>query len=293
MPTVIQPAAVSRVLEIFAGGSQHDRLALTRLAPDVRSFFSDALESTGRTLGVGSEAVRAQATLATLTRFIWSLVPSRLLGGDSPDFRRLAEEVLLQRIGEFAGSDIVSRNLAVIFKRIRRYARTGRTATSLDLDQIRHQGILVRQSGRCNHCLYEFGPDLYRYAGEEDGISVTEYRPIQGEIALSQTYRKPELDHIIPLVFGGDQEENWQILCATCNRGKSDQVSYFFNVNSLNSNRLADLYSLTSGKRYATIAEARGVTPPEISAGDGRFYRIHKRDFSGLLNIENLVARYG
>lgn len=287
---VMHANALAKVLAIFVGGSRSDRLDLASFAKRSRMFFSDELESTGRVVG-SAEVIRAQAAITALTRFVWSVVPPGLLGGGSPDFRRLAEGVLRQRLGNFDGDAEVARDLAVVFKRVRQYAKFGRRATSLDLDTVRHRILLESQSGRCNHCLYEFGDDYYRFTIEEEGVVASPYVAVEGEVVLSPLYRRPELDHIIPLVFGGDSESNWQILCATCNRGKSDQISYFFGLAVPSSNRVSDLEDLTAGKRYAVIAETRSGGTAAVSEGDGAFYRIFRKDPAGYLNVDNLVAR--
>lgn len=292
MNAIFQPLALSNLLFVFAEGSYSDRLAVARLGPGTRTFYSDALEASGRLLNAGAETFRAQATIAAVARLTWSLVPARLIDSPSPDIRGLAEKALLSRFGEFDGFDAVSRHLTIVFKRIRQYAREGRRAMSLDLDLIAHQQIFERQNGRCNHCQYEFKGDLYSYAVEEDAVVATRYNPLPGEIALEKTFRRPELDHIVPLILGGDSPQNWQILCKSCNLGKSDQITYIFSLAGQNYNRVEHLFGLTAGKRYAVIAESifSGVLPTEPL--DGKWYRIFKKDKLGLSNPENLVAHY-
>lgn len=291
--TVAQPTALTTLLSLFANGEREDRLALARLQGKCRILYSDALEASGRLLSSGTESFRAQATLLALSRMIWSLVPARLLDSPSPDFESLAHRALVERLGAFDGVEASARYLSIVFKRIKKYAHYGRRSTSLDLDTITHKRLLLAQNGRCNHCLYEFGSDHYIYAAEDDGVLSRPYAPKIGEVHLEHTYRKPELDHIIPLVLGGDSEENWQILCKSCNAGKSDQFSYIFLLSGHASNRLSHLFELTAGKRYAIIAEtiAKGESP-NICPGDGGFYRVFKVCEQGMANPENLLARY-
>ena len=155
---------------------------------------------------------------------------------------------------------------------------------------ITHRRLLDDQRGRWNHCLYEFGATDHFYAIEDDGLPAESDALVDGELALSQTFRRPELDHIIPVILGGDGESNWQILCRSCNAGKSDQISYMSAMLGQSYNRLGHLYQLTAGKRYAIIAEAS--VEFETPKGDGRHFRVFKKEYSGLANPENLHAVY-
>lgn len=204
----------------------------------------------------------------------------------------MAEKALINRLGEFEGIDAAARHLTVVFKRIRQYARGGRRSISLDLERVAHRELYDHQRERCNHCRYEFDSDHYLYAAEEEDVVTTKYFPVLGEVALDRTYRRPELDHIVPVMLGGDSPQNWQILCRSCNSGKSDQISYMFSLTGQSYNRLAHLFELTSGKRYAVIAEAIAKGLPVTAPGDGQFYRIFKLQENGLANPENLTARY-
>lgn len=290
MPGYCQPDSLVKLLSLFAEGSRYERSSLSRLQGDARSYFSDSLENSGRLMIAGSELYRAHATISTLMRLVWSLVPVKLLNAPSPDFRSLAKRALHDRFGEFQRSEEAVRYLTTVFKRIRKYARAGRDASSLDFELMTHRELLVEQQGRCAHCLYEFKADNYFYAPEEDGISVVHEMPLDGEITLSRTLRKPELDHIIPLILGGDNPDNWQILCKSCNAGKSDQVSYLTGVMGSSQNRVGHLLHLTTAKRYAVLVDAPDAI--DLRSGDGKYMRIFKKDEAGFANPENLIAKY-
>jgi hypothetical protein len=292
VPAQVHPTAFVRLLSLFAIGSRDERLSLACLDDASRAFYGDALEACARMLSGSSEAFRAQAALAALMRLVWSLVPARLLEAQSPDVRALAHTALVSKFGDFQGINDATRFLTTIFKRVRQYHHSGRNATSLSLDLVAHQELLAEQGGRCSHCRFEFEAELYVYAAEDEGVLSSRYVPLQDELTLQKTFRKPELDHIVPVVLGGDSRENWQILCRSCNSGKSDQISYLFALAGHNANRVTHLHSLSSAKRYAVIAEAIGKGNTLESTGDGKFYRVFKVSPDGLANVENLVARY-
>jgi hypothetical protein len=286
MPAGLEKIALSRLLSVLAGGSREDRLSLVRLDTEVREFYSDMLEATSR--AAGSQLVRSHTSIANLMRVVWTLVPPKLFSSSNPDFTGLARASLHDRFG-VGGTETEVTHLAVVFKRLRQYIKIGRRGSSLDLELISHSELLARQSGRCNHCKFEFNSDYYRYAAEEDGVAADAYEKIDGEVTLERTYRSPELDHIIPFVLGGDDETNWQILCAACNRGKSDLLTYFAGHHSAAAGRTSDLFSFNAAKRYAVVAEGEVAA---LIPGDGRFFRIFKRNADGFLNAENLHAEY-
>lgn len=279
---------LTQVLSIVAHGSQAQRLSLVRLEEETRTFFSDVLDPTTRSSG--ADVIRAHACLAALMRTLWNLVPQRVFSAGSPDFRSLAHAALRRRFGQGTFPESTASYLAVVFKRIRQYALTGRHASSLDLELQSHRHLLDVQAGRCNHCRYEFNAELYHYLAEEEGVAADSYEPRPGEVYFPPVYRRPELDHIVPVLLGGDNNDNWQILCASCNRGKSDLLVYFGGFQQTGAGRMSDLFAMSTGKRFAVISE----TPSQVSthSGDGKFFRVFRANPDGFLNRENLVARY-
>src|SRR5690606_24058094 len=104
-------------------------------------------------------------------------------------------------------------HLALIFKRLRMYGREGRKATTLNLDLRAHKSLLDSQNGRCAICNYEFAADDLYYETELDLPDVSKLRAsMPDEVSLERYFRRPHLDHIIPVFIGGDAKHNWQIL---------------------------------------------------------------------------------
>jgi hypothetical protein len=288
----MEAASLSRLMRVVAAGSHEDRIALSRLDPGSREFFSDALSSVARYADHAADTIRAHVAISVLIRRLWTLVPPAILEGAAPNFGNLARDALASRYRpeDFGANDVG--HLSIIFKRIRNGIRHGRRSTSLDLELESHRELLCCQQNRCNHCLYEFGLEMYRYAVEEDDVPAEPYISMADEVVLSTIFRKPELDHIIPILLGGDGGANWQILCRSCNAGKSDLLSYFFNYSSRRHSRPSDLFELSAGKRYAVIGEARANEVVATTEHDGRWYRVFRRNNAGFCNAENLIARY-
>jgi hypothetical protein len=224
-------------------------------------------------------------------RLLWTIVPQSLFDSGTPDFRSLALDAIDNTFGTSVGFDETINHLTVIFKRLRNYERRGRIATSLDLENSIQASLFDEQNKRCNHCLYEFKDELYWYSFEEDGYSLGE-STLPGELVLDRTFRRPELDHIIPYILGGDSEANWQILCKSCNLGKSDQISYLSSIMGSSSTRAKSIFEFTPGKRYAAIAEIKDKFCPAPTPFDGKHFRVFKKLSSGLTNPENLRADY-
>ncbi len=189
------------------------------------------------------------------------------------------------------GSEQIARNLTIIFKRMRNYRSGGRRASGLDLTLTEHSPLLSAQHGRCNICLYKFRNDLDFYAPEEDELAIAAEEPAPNEIALFPLYRTPELDHIIPVILGGDSSSNWQILCRSCNRGKGASLGAHLRGDQFAFSRLDELTSMTAAKRYAVIAAARRHTDQSSCEHDSEHLRVFKLDASGLLVMHNLFAK--
>lgn len=284
--------AFEKLLYVLAEGSSEDRLSFSRLGFSQRDFFSAQFEAVGRSHRTGVDDIRAHAAISSLMKYLLSIVPSALFKSVSPDFRYLARETLAKHLSGISEDDRCVRTFQVILKRIRSYYLNGRQATSLNLNGVRHKDLLEKQHRRCNHCLYEFSHDLYRYDGEDDDFPTEAYIPNDDEVTVEKLFRRPQLDHVIPLMLGGDEPENWQILCGSCNQGKSDFISASFGLSTNRSLRIEDLFKLSLAKRYSVISEQRRLGSVECTPRDQLFYRIYRVDNHGLLNAENLVAKY-
>lgn len=285
----LETLALRRFLQILVEGSRAARLSLVRLDERSGPFFGQLLEAVARHES-DSDVVRAHATLALIVRSLWSMVPARLFSAIRPNYRSLAQEAIARHFDTSPVSAEFTHHLSTIFKRLRLHVVDGRHATSLDLERVAHQELLASQDGRCNHCRYEFASEPWRYAEEFDDVPSEPYDAHEGEVVADNVYRRPELDHVVPVILGGDSDENWQILCATCNRGKRDLLVYFGGFYQIGAGRMNELVGLSAGKRFAVIADARD---PAVVSGDGKFFRVFRRDPQGFTNRENLVAKYG
>jgi len=287
---------LKKYINLLASGDRNDRTFLTRLDPNTTGYFGGSLEMVSNLLP-DADQTKAYITISLLTRILWSLVPRELVTSPLPDFKQLAKKSLSKfNISNDVDFDNLISDLAKIFKRIRRVYLEGRlNAKSLNLDNKLHLDLFKYQHKRCAICSYEFDLDQYRFSIEDDGIEAFPYFKQDNELCLSQTFRQPELDHIIPYVLGGDMPDNWQILCKSCNLGKSDYINYMSVFANQSSNRLSDLESLTYGKRYAVIA-SNGLFGDAISdhifPGDGKFFRIFKKSEEGFLTSMNLDSKY-
>lgn len=280
-----------RFLEIVNRGTRADRQAIALVSSSAQPLFSAAFEIATVTAYGSSTPLKAHACLTAIVRTIWNMAPIELFVQPAPDFKYLAAKAIRENIPSISDESQLVPNLAVIFKRLRRFHRFGRDTTSFSNASRDHLQILDGQSWRCAHCLFKFETDLDVYAGEEDGMVVDRSLTVPGELRLAATYRRPELDHIIPHLIGGDSMENWQILCKSCNLGKSDAISGLARQFSQISVRVDDLYTFSASKRYAVIADVGGHDVDLASVPDTDFVRIFKKSDRGFLNIENLCCR--
>lgn len=225
-----------------------------------------------------------------IVRILWNLAPVELFTQPSPNFKYLARRAIGEHLKLGAENEQLIRDLAVVFKRIRFFYRYGRNTTSFDASNAAHLSILRSQSSRCALCLFPFEDDLDLYAAEEESVVVDRHTAVDNEIRLKLTYRRPELDHIIPHLLGGDDPENWQILCRSCNAGKSDVISGLSRHFSHSSVRTSDFSEFGASKRFAVIADYRRSTSKQLVPDVGQFLRVFRKNRSGFLNIENLCC---
>jgi 5-methylcytosine-specific restriction endonuclease McrA len=287
---------LKKFINILASGSRKDRISLTRLDVSTSNYFSDSLNIISNLLP-DSKETRAFTSIALLTRFLWSLVPKELINNPYPDFNYLAKKAIQSKFNLINGfeEDKLISDLAKIFKRIRLVYKEGRrNAKSLDFNNKIHLDLFHAQNKRCSLCAYEFELNQYRFSLEEEGVESFPYLKVEGEVCLEKTLRTPELDHIIPYVLGGDLQDNWQILCKSCNLGKSDYLNYMYAFSNQTSQRMSDLENLSFGKRYAVIA-AGGIEIKDnliINSGDEKYFRVFKINNNGFLDSLNLQTKY-
>lgn len=264
--------------------NKHQRLGLAYLSQEQRQRFGDSFPSTAREIGSDLSAVNAEVSFFFAVRLLWSLVPERLFTSINPNFERYAEDALRTKFSAYGQESL--RRLATVFRRLWT-ARKGRETTSLHLGQRRHQALFASQNRRCAACRYQFtAADEFYALDDDDEIYVTDHVPMDGEVVLSKYYRRPVLDHIIPYFLGGDRQENWQILCQSCNLGKGESLSWIARRGWMPSTRVGDLFTLSPGLRYAIIADYLSTN----TDGKSKEIRIFRRDDRHLIFYDNLKA---
>src|SRR5262249_36309038 len=129
-----------------------------------------------------------------------------------------------------------------------------RKASTLNLDLRTHSSLLSGQDGRCALCNYEFLADDLFFETEVDFPDISKLRkPMNEEVGLASYFRRPQLDHIIPVLIGGDSKDNWQILCASCNQGKGDALAWIFRRGWLPFSNIFAFDTLSPSLRYAAL----------------------------------------
>jgi 5-methylcytosine-specific restriction endonuclease McrA len=233
-----------------------------------------------------------EIALVALWRAVVSVLPAAIVERPSERCRDQVEERLSRLIGGPAVPSDVDRVMKVV-KRIQRYQRLGRgglSTSSLDLSLSTHSSILRRQSYRCTSCGYLFlSGDLEPDPSANDLPRVDS--PLnQRDRSPKRLNRRAVLDHILPVYLAEDTEQNWQVLCATCNRGKSDSIVGFEGRAWFGGARIDDLSRVTSTLFYMVLRNgqvcsicARGVRQVEL--------RIARRDAGGADLYSNLHAR--
>lgn len=276
---------------LTASRNSSHRWDFARFSAAANQEFTENFASTLKRLGTTREEVEGEVTAVLALRLFWRLVPRRLFTSADPDYESLAEAALEE---EFGGKQESSRidALALVYRRMRDAQLHGRPKTSLDLSTLSHRCLLADQAGRCRLCRYRFPKHVREVIVAEDFEDAEEqYLPAPGELALSRYFRKPALDHILPVFIGGDDVENWQILCTTCNLGKGEALSWLFRRGWLPPARMSDALTMTPAMRFAGLAVATDLPPPE-DCDDGKVLRLFKKDDRRLLLADNLRVEY-
>ena len=291
-------------VRIVVSGSREDRKQVSHLYGNVTSKFECESGHARKLLesylceeqGVVQSS---QMAVSLLLRLLFALVPKSAVGYAVPDFESLARISLRQKLNVDCSEEMV-RQFAVIIKRVRFVHFNGREgATKLDLSRGVHKRLLREQQGRCGVCLYTFREDVDYYAYEDDSVLFLEnHTPVKDELVLGKYYRRPELDHIIPYLFGGDRKSNWQILCRSCNSGKSNWLTFGFSASSIGRIGLEKVTKLSPATRYIVLSRdydkvrRRLKESPGEMSQDGKEVRVFGRDADLLDSVDNLEARY-
>jgi hypothetical protein len=276
---------------LTAEDNAEDRWSFARFTSTVNQDFSIDYIPTLRSLGVSRDGLEGEITALLALKQFWRLVPRKLFKAFDPDYESLAEEVLKAEFSSPLDARRVEA-LAIVYRRMRDVYQNGRPRTSLDLNLLSHRELLSKQLGRCRLCRYRFPKHIRDVVAIDDLEDAEErYIAVDNEVTLDRYYRKPALDHILPVFVGGDDIENWQILCASCNAGKGESLSWLFRRGWMPPSKMSDAIKLTTSLRFAGLAAAKGFPEPK-DADDGKVLRIFRRNDDRLLYVDNLEVRY-
>lgn len=233
-----------------------------------------------------------QVSVIVLVKLLWYLIPLKVLESPDPDFRKIAFEICTNDLGITNPEKSFVAKIVTIFKNIRNYHRNGREATSLDLSRKDHDCLLKDQNGRCSNCFYKFKSGDIDLSYERDSDLLYDSASISDEeVVIEKLSRKPELDHIIPQFIGGDKPSNWQILCQSCNSGKSASLAWMFRPGWEGLSRISEGLKITSSMRYMVIARDGFCKNPDCKFPKGsKELRIKKINNQKMVFIENLQS---
>lgn len=283
--------ALEQLVDIFTEtGNRSARKSFTRFLPATQHTFALDLPYALKWIDADRDSIEAEISLLCSIRLLWTLVPSRLFETPNPDYERLVEHgyrSVFQENPEKA--DI--RRISIIFRRLRASYLKEAVKTSLDLENPKHAHILAEQCGRCAVCGYKFSTVAQWQLEEPNYLMQEAYKAKDEEITINKYFRRPELDHIIPHAFGGDDESNWQILCKTCNGGKSDALSWLNQRGWIPPSRVADTMKITSSMRYACLVRHE-FDISEMENDNEKMLRIFRLDNTKLITANNLKVEY-
>lgn len=197
---------------------------------------------------------RKELGLVVLLRSLIAMIPAVALEQPDRPCRGAIEQRIRQLTGEPAEKSEVDALVRVV-KRLQRYRSAGRRglrASSFDRSSKLQARILRDQGSRCASCGYRFEDgDL-----EEDksaGITSKIDAPLsEYDRSPPKIRRKAVLDHQLPVYLAGDSQ-NWQILCWTCNEGKSDMLFGIEAYEWFGRARFANLLTVRPRLRYMVL----------------------------------------
>jgi hypothetical protein len=273
------------------------RLASARPWEDVSEFneFADRcqreLPALLRFSSVPEPEWRREIALVGVLRAFLSVLPSGIFEYPHEPCRPLIENRLHHMLGSAPNSSDVDLVLKVV-KRAQLYYREGRASarfTRLDLSQIRHRKLLQSQSYRCANCGYMFSagdvepdPSSGQLPRLDTPVSAIDRSP-------RRIRRRAVLDHRLPVYIAGDEPTNWQILCWSCNNGKSDMLLGFESRSWFGRARLGEMVKVRAELFYM-ILRRDGRCNSCFRGSQQAELRLVRKDENGPSIYPNLMA---
>jgi hypothetical protein len=280
------PHSFVNLLETIAFGQNSSDLAWqTAFDLHQEKINQDAgnyLELIGKTESFYSYSMPIQNSISAF----WMLIPNDIHKIEIGTLKKYARDYLEILYPDVQVSDKFWNAYIVILKRIRNYLIKGRNTKSLDFGKSKHFQLFIKQNKRCNHCHYEFKDvdieqmELSVSYWKNDNAKLSEI-----DIVSESCYRTPVLDHIIPVFIGPDNESNWQILCYSCNSGKSSRLSGHLPFRP-EKTYFADSDNIQSSVRYHVIFSYKNLNLNSYRTNIE--IRVRKKHTLGLVNLENL-----
>jgi len=281
------PVALNSLLDLFNGHQDlfnyNSELLVRKALSQKRNMLFVSVTSEGhwsKDLG-----------LILLWRAFLNILPASVLENPEERCKDVVAKRLFHLLGEPPDKAALDK-LMLIVKRLQMYQISGRrglNSSTLDLSLTSHLRLLRRQSGRCNCCGYLFSENDLHPDQSAHRLPTTS-KPLSNlDRSPRQLRRKAELDHIFPIYLAGDNDKNWQILCQTCNRGKSDLLFGFEGRSWFGTARLRDLTEVHPQLFYMVLR--RDATCSQCNRGPLQVeLRIVRRDFNGADLYPNLVT---
>ena len=218
----------------------------------------------------------------------WMLIPSDIHKIDIGTLKKYASDYLETLYPGIKYSDKFWKAYILILKRVRNYLINGRRTKSLDLSKTKHYQIYKNQRKRCNLCNYKFSDADLEQMEQSISYWFNDNAKVNKEDIVCETcYRTPVLDHIIPVFIGPDDQSNWQILCYSCNSGKSSRLSGQLPFRP-EKTYFDDSGKIKSSVRYHVIFSYKNSNYGSYDKKSE--IRVRKKHSLGLLNFENLVG---
>ena len=262
-------------------------------AEDLRALMA----TQARLLKISEEAILRHYVRDARRRVLFGLIPRKVFSRSSQGRYRLQKEIA-REIAERLDKDqatVEESGLDGLIRDLAKDLTTRRRLLTSDVLQ-----IALKRSPFCGLCGYRFTSDDLHGISYKDLLParvdvperVDEMKPLWADLQL----RRPQIDHALPVSsFGSNAPDNLELLCAMCNRGKSDYLSYS-EMRASSGYRSGDGLSLRAlaarGDIQLVVAVLLrdrcctkcGATPPQSEL------TLRPRDESRLTLFDNLVT---